>query len=120
MTIRNGQNLTWLLFFGGVLRPCDPDPDPELYERWASGCWRRKADGDCVTARREEAVVDEEEASRLKAAWVCCCCRRRLEACPRQVVLRISWRQAWRPEAVAAIVTVPRPLHSIDLHDDAG
>jgi hypothetical protein len=36
------------------------------------------------------------------------------------VVLRISWRQAWRPEAVAAIVTVPRPLHSMDLHDDAG
>lgn len=97
MTIRNGQNLTWLLLLGGVLWPWEP----ELYERWANCCWRRNEDGDCVTTRREEDCV-VEEAWRVKAR---CCWRRRLEgvAGPRQL-LRISWRQAWRPEAVAAIV----------------
>jgi hypothetical protein len=120
MTIRNGQNLTWLLLLlgGGVFFPCDP----ELYERWASGCWRRKADGGggCDTARREDAcfvVVEEIGRLKVKADRYWCCC---FEAGPRGVVLRSSWRQAWRPEeAVAAIVAVFQGV-ALDLHDDAG
>jgi hypothetical protein len=102
--IRNGQTLNGLSFLGGVLPPCDP----ELYERRARGCcWRRNEEGDCARGRREE-DCDVEEACRLNADPNCwyCCWRSRLQAGTPRELLRISWRQAWRPDAEAAIVGV--------------